>query len=306
MDLAAQLVLFAQVADAGGFSAAARELGQTPSSVSKQIGHLEDRLGVRLLNRSTRAVSLTEAGRELYPRCRTISDDVEAASELAESLGTRPQGKLHIVATVAFGKAQLLPVLPRYLAENPDVRIALDLTDDVVDVTHTGVDLAIRFTEQIEDSAVIARKLATNRRIVCAAPSYLAEHGTPTVPGDLHGHNCLRLSTVQHWNAWHFVDDAADDGLAVVQARGNFEANSADAIYHATLAGLGVARLPTYLVAPDIAAGRLVHLLPDHCEPHADIYAVYDSRRHLSPSVRSFIDFLVRMFRNEPPWERTA
>jgi DNA-binding transcriptional LysR family regulator len=306
VDIAAQMVLFAQVVENEGFSATSRKLGQTPSSVSKQIGALEDKLGVRLLKRSTRRIALTEEGRALYPRCRAIAQDVEAAHAMAVSLGKRPQGTLRVASTVAFGKAQILPILSTFLHRHPDVKITLDLIDAPVDLTSSGHDMAIRFTEQIENSAAIARKLATNRRIVCAAPSYLNARGTPATPSDLTRHNCLRLSAVQHWNDWYFRDASAADGVAMFHARGNFEANDADAIYHAALEGLGLARLPLYLIADDVRSGRLVPVLPDHSDMHADIYAVYDDRRNLSPAVRSFIDFLVETFRPVPPWERAA
>lgn len=301
MEIASQMILFANVVDHGGFSATARSLGLSPSAVSKQIGQLEDRIGVRLLNRSTRGLKLTEEGRLFYERSAAIADEVREAEALVMSMGERPQGTLQVAATVAFGKAQLLPLLPAFLAEHPDLRVKLELTDRTIDLSESEFDLAIRFTEQIEHMSVVTRKLASNKRLVCAAPAYIDAHGMPETLDDLEHHNCLRMSTVEHWNDWTFGRGADRE---VFHATGNFEANSADAVYHAALAGLGVARLSTYLVGPDIRAGRLVHLLPDHCDEEAEILAVYSDRRNLSPKIRSFIDFLVARFTPVPPWER--
>jgi len=303
MDIASQLILFATVVDNGGFSAAARTMGQTPSAVGKQITALEDRLGVRLLNRSTRGITLTEEGRTLYTRSHDIAVNVHEAEAAAVSMGKRPQGTLRIAATVAFGKAQVIPILPLFLEQYPDLNVSVELTDRAIDLTTSDHDMAIRFTEQIDQSTVIARKLAPNRRVVCAAPSYIAAHGAPASPTDLANHNCLRISTVDHWNDWHFGDGK---GQFTFHARGSFEANSADGVYHAALAGLGIARLSTYLIADDLRSGRLVNLLPSHTETYADIFAIYAERRNLSPKVRLFIDFLVRHFQPIPPWDRQA
>lgn len=274
MELASQMILFANVVDHGSFSATARSLGLTPSSVSRQIGHLESRLGVRLLQRSTRKVSLTEEGHSLYERCAEIAHEVEETEALARSLSGRPQGTLRIATTVAFGKAQLLPVLSPFLERYPELHVALDLTDRRVDLTEARHDIAIRFSEQIEDATMMARKLATNDRVVCAAPAYIEAHGAPKTPEELAKHNCLRVSTVDGWNDWHFGGGADEISF---RAEGNFEANSSDGVYHAALAGIGIARLSTYLVGPDLRSGRLVRLMPEH-RPR---------RRISSPSIRA-------------------
>jgi DNA-binding transcriptional LysR family regulator len=218
-------------------------------------------------------------------------------------MAKRPQGTLRVVATVAFAKAQLLPLLPAFAARYPDVRLGLELTDRNVDLSESDHDLAIRFSDQVEDDSLVARKLAPNKRIICASPLYLSANGTPRKPAELVSHNCLRVSTVEPWNDWRF---RCGDEELTISAAGNFEANSADAIYHATLAGLGVARLSSYLVGPDLAAGRLVQLFPGHHEETADILAVYSDRRNLSPKVRVFIDYLVEQFGPVPPWERSC
>ncbi|TNE40230.1 MAG: LysR family transcriptional regulator [Alphaproteobacteria bacterium] len=297
MDIASQMILFAHVVDHGSFSAAARALGLTPSAVSKQINQLEDRLGVRLLNRSTRQISTTLEGRSFYERCAEISAGVTKAEELALSMSGRPQGNLRVAATVAFGKAQLLPLMPAFTEAYPDIKVALELTDRHIDLAGSDVDLAIRFPEQITETSVVACKLSSSRRILCAAPAYIRAHGAPEVPEDLKNHNCLRISTVTPWNDWHF---RKGEERWHFEAGGNFDANSADAVYHATLAGLGIAQLSSYLVEPDIANGRLVALLPEYEEEASDIFAVYSDKRNLSPKVRVFIDFLVKHFRPLP------
>ena len=273
----------------------------TPSAVSRQIGQLEDRLGTRLLNRSTRRISLTEVGRAFYTRCAEVSQNVQEAESLVLNMVDHPQGTLKVAATVAFAKAQLLPLLPRFLDANPDLKVLLDATDRPIDLVEEQVDVAIRFTEQIDDASVVSRKLATNRRVYVAAPDYVAKHGAPATPDDLAGHNCLRISTVEAWNTWAF-DSGADSWRLPI--KGNFEANSADAIYYAVLAGVGVARLSTYLVNDALATGRLIRVLPEYADETSDILAIYSNRRNLSPNVRAFIDFFAEKFGPVPPWEQ--
>jgi DNA-binding transcriptional LysR family regulator len=297
------MILFARVVEKGSFSAAAREISHSPSAVSKQIAALEDRLGVRLLTRTQQGISLTEEGRVFYDRCAEVAQTVSETQELLESLSASPRGKLRICATVAFGKAQILPILPNFLAQVPDLSVDLELTDRNSDIFTEDIDVGIRFSEQIDSSQVIARKLAPNRRIFVAAPSYIARHGLPKTPADLAEHNCLRLSTVEKWNEWRFGDGCDVNKIRVT---GNFEANSADAVYHATLAGMGVSRISTYLVNDDIAAGRLVHVLPEHVQTSSAIYAIYPERRNMAPKIRSFLDFLTAHFGKVPPWERPA
>ena len=303
MDISQQMILFAQVVDNGGFSAAARDLGLTPSAVSRQIGLLEDRLGTRLLNRSTRRVTLTQVGRAFYARCARVSQDVSDAESMVRSLVDHPQGTLKVVATVAFAKAQLLPLLPDFLNHNPDLRVSLEVTDRMIDLVEEEVDVAIRFTEQVDDPTLVVRRLATNRRVYCASPAYIREHGAPQSPEDLANHNCLRLSTVAAWNDWKFNGQS---GRRVLHVRGNFEANSADTVYYAVRAGLGIARLSTYLVNDDLKSGRLVRVLTDHADDESDILAVYSNRRNLSPNVRAFIDYFADAFGPVAPWESAA
>jgi len=301
MELESQMVLFARSVDSGSFSAASRELNHSPSAVSKQIGDLENKIGVQLLTRSSRGISLTEEGRIFYARCTEIRRNIASALDLADSLSEKPEGKLSVNTTVAFGKSQILPVLPEFLKAHPKIEISLDFNDRPIDLSENPIDVAIQFAEQIEDQSLIGRKLAVNRRIICAAPSYLQSAGDVVSPMDLLNHNILRLSTVVRWNDW-VVDICGADYST--NGKSNFEANSADALYHAALAGLGIARLPTYLIARDLAEGRLINILPELDDTNSNIYAVYLMRRNMSPKVRAFLDFLAARFGSVPPWER--
>jgi DNA-binding transcriptional LysR family regulator len=301
MEIANQMILFAKVVETGGFSAAARELGLTPSAVSRQIGNLEDRLGTRLLNRSTRRISLTEVGHEFHTRCADIARGVVDAEALVLSRLDHPQGTLRISATSAFAKAQILPILPEFLANNPDLKLSLELTDRDIDLIGEQIDVAIRFTEQISDTSMVARKLARNQRIFCAAPSYIAEHGAPNTPEDLAEHNCLRLSTVEKFNSWQMKDGHSEYQRRIT---GNFETNSSDALFHAALDGVGIAKLSMYLAHDALLKGDLVRVLPDYAEDASDVLAIYPNRRNLSPNVRAFVDFLADHFGNVAPWER--
>jgi len=243
-----------------------------------------------------------DEGQQFYERCSEIAQNVIHAEEMIVSLGDKPQGRMHILSTVAFGKAQLMPVLPAFLEKYPEVHLSVDFTDTKRDFADDRIDLAIQFTEQIEDQSLVARKLAPNRRVVCASPEYLERMGTPQTFEDMADHNYLRLSTVKRWNDWHI--DGAEPTSAPARLPSNMELNSADAVYHAALAGIGIARLSTYLIAPDLASGRLVRLFPEYEGTGSDIYAVYSTRRNLSPKVRALIDHLVAEFSPVPPWER--
>jgi DNA-binding transcriptional LysR family regulator len=300
MELSSQMLLFAQVVESGSFSAAARRVEHTHSAVSKQIAQLEDRLGVRLLNRTQSGISLTEAGAVFYEKCAEVAARVAEAEATVQTLTGEARGLLRVASTVAFAKSQVMPLLAEFLMRHPKVRITLELTDRDVDLGAGAVDVAIQFTEQVHGATVVARKLASNRRILVAAPSYLANFGLIDRPEDVGRANCLRLSTVARWNDWGLV--GADGAPAPVD--GNFEATSADAVYHAALAGIGVARLSKYLVNDDLRSGRLVRVLPDYESADSDIFALYADRRNLLPRIRAFVDFLAARFGPVPPWER--
>jgi len=292
--------MFLQVADANGFSAAGRQLGLTPSAVSKQVSRLENHFNLRLLNRSTKGVSLTENGRAFYNYAKRIESDLKNLEGFAMSMSGKVQGNLTAVATVAFGKSQLMPLIPSFLERYPDLQLNLELSDRPIDLIAEGIDVAILFTEQIQDHTAVMRKLATNHRHLCASAEYVKKFGVPETPQQLLDHNCLSVSTVAHWNDWQLNSPVGGEGE---HASGNFQANSADAIYHAVLAGLGIAQLSDYLIVEDLESGRLVQVLPQLTHDSSDIVAIFPDKRNLSPSVRAFVDYLSQHFQPEPPWD---
>ena len=292
-----EMAVFTRAVETGSFSAAARTLNLTPSAVSKQIGRLEDRLGARLLNRTTRRLSLTEAGEDYYQRATRILADIAEAERAVAFSHDAPRGILRVSASIAFGQTQLVPLVPAFLALYPEIQVELNLSDRLIDLVDEGVDVAIRVAA-LPDSSHIARKIASERRIVCAAPSYLARHGTPATPEDLAAHNCLIYSTIATED-WGF---RGPDGQQSVKVSSNFVANGGEAVRDLAIAGLGVARLATFLVGPAIRDGRLVPVLTDFEErQEAAIHAVYPHQRHLSPKVRAFVDFLAEEM-TPPPW----
>jgi DNA-binding transcriptional LysR family regulator len=301
MDKTQEMTVFVRAVAEGGFSAAARVLKLTPSAVSKQVGRLEDRLGTRLLNRTTRRLSLTEEGRAFHARCVQILAEIEEAETAVTELHAAPRGTLRVAAAVAFFNHQVMPLLPEFLARYPEVHFDLVMTDREVDLVDERIDVVIRFGH-LRDSTLIARKLAVSRRVICASPDYLARHGTPRTPADLAHHNCLTLSTRPEFNVWEFGDRPGDH----LRVTGNVELNQADALYDACLAGIGLARVAGYLVEADIKAGRLVPVLAEELKEASTLYVVYPHRRHLSPKVRAFVDFLVGKFSPLPPWESAA
>lgn len=294
MDKASQMLVFVKVAEMGSISAASRSSGQTPSAVSKQIGQLEDRLGHRLLHRTRAGVSLTDEGKEFYEKCRDFAEKFYEASEHFATYKDGPKGQLRVSSSVAFGKSQLIPILPRFLEKYPDISVSLELTDRLVDLEEESFDVAVNFAEQLTNPNVIARKIMTNERILCASPSFLEKHGTPNSFSDLENFNCLRTSNFVGRNAWQAELDGV---MHTVDATGNFDGNSADAVYHAALVGLGIARLSTYLVADKIASGELIRLFPVYTQRHADVAIIFAEKRNLAPKTRVFVEFMADHFR---------
>jgi len=278
MVIASQMLVFVKVIDHGSFSAAARASGQTPSAVSKQISHLEDHVGHRLLHRTKTGVALTDHGAEYYQKCRAMADTFEDAEAHISNYDGKPHGILHVVSSVAFGKSQLIPMLPKFLKTFPEVIVDLELTDREVDLEEESYDVAITFAEQESNPDFIARKIRTNERVLCASPEFIAQNGMPQEFKDLENYNCLRTSNVKGRNAW----TATIEGKQVeVNATGNFEGNSADAVF---------------VVADSLASGALVRLFPAYTQKHADVAAIYAGRRNLAPKIRAFVDYLVEEF----------
>ncbi len=302
MDRASEMMIFVRCVDDGSFSAAARTLDMTPSAISKQIRRLEDRLGARLFNRTTRRISLTEVGRDFYDRCSRIMREIEEAEEAVSSLQDKVRGTLRVTGTAAFSRREVIPRLRRFLELNPDLNMEYELTDRRVDLVEEGIDAAIMLQEQVEDPSLVARKIAVNRRIIVASPDYLRRHGEPRTPEELLQHNCLTLYNVSRFNDWEFEHE--DGSRRVIHVNGNFHSNTASALFEAAVAGVGLARLSTWLVAPHIRSGELVQLLPEYTQESSAYYVLFPQGRHLSLKVRAFVDFLVEEFTPLPPWER--
>lgn len=305
METVTGMRLFARVVESGNFSEAGRRLGLAPSSISRQINALEDALGARLMNRTTRKLSLTEAGQLYYQHAARILADIEEANMAVSELEAAPRGVLRLNVPVVFGRLHIAPALPDFLERNPAVTIDLTMTDNVVDVVEEGADLAIRIAE-LKDSTLIARRLAPSRRLICASPAYLDRHGRPQSPQDVASHNCLtyKFSPGQS-QVWRLR--GADDGLHEIRVKGNLQSNNSEALYAAAKAGLGLAMLTTWTIAEDVRSGTLEVVLPDYeaspTDLNAAIYAVYPHNRHLSAKVRAFIDFMVERFGKPGYWQ---
>jgi len=299
MDSLAAMVSFARVVDEGGFSPAARRLGLSKSAVSKQVARLEDRLGTRLLNRTTRRLSLTEAGARLYERCQRIIAEAEAAEAEAGSLQTEPSGLLRVSVGVSFGQGQLAPLLPRLLERYPGLTLEMVLNDRAVDLVEEGYDVALRIG-RLADSPLIARRLATVRMVTAAAPAYLARHGMPVAPRDLREHDCFGYSYLAGGIAWSF---SGPDGVVQHRFRPRVSMNNGDALAAAAAAGLGVVQMPSFILARHLRSGALAEILTDQPPPAIALYAVYPPGRPLAAKVRVFIDFAAECFTDPPAWD---
>jgi len=289
------MAVFAYVAEAKNFSAAARTLGITKSATSKQVSRLEQALGARLLNRTTRSLSLTEVGAQVYEHCARIVAESEAALLAAQRLAAEPRGTLKISASVAFGKQHIAPLMPEFLARYPEIQVQLVLADRFVDMAEEGFDLVVRLTEN-PGLNLVARRIAPIRYVVCAAPDYLKRMGTPETPQELTRHNCLFYANETFQNLWRFEGAG---GQTAVKVAGNFQVNSSEAIREALLDGLGISLAPTFTVGADLRCGALRAVLTDY-RPQggfgSSIYAVYLPNRQLAPKVRALVDFLVEHF----------
>jgi DNA-binding transcriptional LysR family regulator len=289
------MAVFAKVAETRSFSAAAGRLGISKSAVSKHITRLERALKARLLNRTTRRLSLTEVGATFYEHCARMLAEAEAAELAVSRLYAAPRGVVRITCPAAFGNVQIAPAIPDLIARYPELTVQFVMNDRPVDLAEEGYDVAIRVTDQ-PPPGVVARKLMTVRWIVCAAPAYLQQHGTPRTPNELKGHNCLFYSFLESSIEWRFHSRQGDSKVRVA---GNFTANNSEAIREAALKGAGIALLPSFLVNPDLADGRLKQVLASHAVEGAvgnDVYALFLPTRYLSPKVRAFVDFFVERF----------
>jgi len=290
-----EMEVFVRVVEEGSFSAAARRLGLTPSAVAKLIGRLEDRLGVRLLARSTRSLRPTPEGDLFYEQASRILADI-AEAEAGVSGSSAPRGRLRISASIPFGTHCVVPLLPEFRARFPAVTLDVSLTDEVVDILAERTDIAIRHGP-LRDSGLQARRLGVSRRILIAAPSYLERRGMPQTPADLAGHDCLTFNYRRSFTDWVL---GGPDGPKPMQVTGPLVVNNGETLRQAVLAGMGIGRTARYHVGHDLAAGRLIELLPEH-DPHEveEIHAVFLGRGTMPARVRAFIDFLVERLRFE-------
>lgn len=299
MDRLHSMQIFVEVAKSAGFSAAANKIGLSRAQVSKSVMQLEKHLGTRLFNRTTRRISLTEIGTIYLDRCIAILQDIDETEAIASEQTQQPRGRLTLSAPTSFGVLHLQQAIPAFLRQHPQVQISLNLADRFIDVVDEGFDVVIRIAE-LEDSSLIARRLAPCRRVLCAAPAYLEEHGTPRVPKDLAIHHCLVYSNELTPDTWHLQGPA---GLESVKVSGPLCADNGDILRAAAVDGLGVTLLPTFIVGADLKSGRLQQVLDNYCPPPISIHAVFPSRRYLSAKVRSFIDFMAAYFGERPDWD---
>ena len=294
------MAVFARVVEAGSFSRAADALGMSKSAVSKQIARLEDRLGARLLNRTTRQLSLTEAGTAFYSGCQQLVSDAESAEAAVTHLAQAPRGTLHVNAPMTFGQQHVAPALPAFMAQHPDLAVDLQLNDRTVDLVDEGFDVAIRIG-QLADSSLIAKRLAPLRGRLVASPEYLDHHGRPAHPSDLKHHTCLIYSYFAAGRSWPF---RGPDGPIRVPVDGRLEANNGDVLLTAARGGMGIAQLPTFICGDDLRAGRLESVLDAWLDPSdGAVHAVYPASRTVLPKVRVFIDFLAARFGAAPYWD---
>ena len=294
MDRLTSMAVFVKAAELGSFTAAGVALGLSSQMVGKHVSGLEERLGAALLHRSTRRQSLTAIGQVFYERCRVVLAEVAAAEATAHALSTTPRGRLRISAPVTFGSIALAPLVSGYLRRHPQVEIMLDLTDRYVDVVGEGYDAVIRLGA-LKDSELVARALVPYQLIACAAPAYLAARGSPRVPADLESHDCLGFvfASGQAWGEWRFVKDGQ---VHEVRVRSRFQVNDARVLREAALAGHGIVLQADLILADDLAAGRLVQVLPDYEAPTRPLHVVFAAGRPLTQTLRGFVDCVVAQF----------
>ena len=291
------LEIFARVVSAGSMSAAGRELGLSPAVVSKRLRRLEDRLGSRLLQRTTRQIALTEAGQGFYERVIAILAGVEEAEAFVSRRSALARGPLKVTAPTSFGRLHIAPHLGAFMEANPDLAINLILSDDFVDIVGDGYDVAIRIAE-LADSSLVARKIAPVRRILCATPAYIERNGSPQSFDDLNAHNCLTHVSGEAWRL------QGPDGLVSFRPNGALMTNSSEVVREAVLAGIGVGLRSTWDIGPALASGKLVQVLPDYeGSRNIAVHAIYPSRQFLPVKVRLFIDFLADLYGGVPYWE---
>jgi DNA-binding transcriptional LysR family regulator len=295
MDDFTRIRTFIRVVQAGSFSAAARD-GQSVSAVARQVKSLEDELGVRLLNRSTRSLALTDTGQRFFERVTAISNDLNAARAEAVSEHEGLKGSLRVSARITAGATVVVPNLPKFLAKYPEIEVDISLTDERMDLIANHIDVALWMGE-MPDADIVARRLSPTRRIVCCAPSYVQRRGIPRVPQDLLQHDCIYFTGPTYGNRWSF---SRDGKVEEVRVRGSVRTDNGIVLLATGLAGIGIISGNQWMVHNEIKQGRLVSVLDDYTfiprAEDSDLYAVFPSSRGLSRKVRAFVDFLVETF----------
>jgi DNA-binding transcriptional LysR family regulator len=304
MDRIGDLSLFLRVLDLGSISAAARSLDLSVAVASQRLKRLERELGVRLLHRTTRRLHATPEGMLLVEQGRALVEDLESLTGGLRQSATEVSGTLRVTMSAAFGGRYISPLLPEFLALHPRVKLSVNLDDQIVDLVGSGFDLGIR-VGALGDSGLVARQLASNRRVLCASPDYLQRHGTPRTPAELADHDCLLLVGSQgRQDIWHFSDRR---GREIVQrVQGRFESNQGALLRDAAMAGLGIAMHSVWHVHEQLSRGELQVLLPDYPIATTGIHAVMPQRRLVPPRVRAFVDFLAERLGDPSPWERDS
>lgn len=298
MDTLISMKVFAAVVDTGSFAAASDRLDMSRAMTSKYVAHLEEHLGTRLLQRTTRKLTLTESGAAYYEQCTQILADIAAAEESALHLTEAPRGTLRVTVPVSFGILHMGPVISEYLKRYPDVKADILVTDRRVDLIEEGLDLALRIGS-LPESGLVAKKIASDRVVICGAPDYLKRHGTPKTPADLERHNCLAYAYAASGDEWKMT---GPDGVHTVKVSGSLRATNGDMVKLAGVGGVGLMRQPLFLTAQELRAGQLVEVLTEYKCDDIGIYAVYPSRKHLSAKVRTFVDFLANAFSLRSEW----
>lgn len=292
-----EMAIFVHVVDAGSFTGAARNLGLPKSTVSRKITQLEERLGVRLIQRTTRSLRLTDTGNAYYNHCSRILSEIEEANIAVTQMQTTPTGTLRITAPVLFGATVLSSLVAEFIEQHPQLNVDLVLSDQPLDLVQEGIDVAFRIG-QLEDSSLIGRYLGDVRSVLCAGTEYAQTHGLPEHPDDLAQH---RLISASQWTQWNLIGPDNDDVTLNVKPR--LQTNDFASMFALALAGAGIAPLPTVIAAPSLHSGDLVPVLKDYPFEASPIHALYPSNRHLSAKVRSFVDYVIEAIRPNPPWE---
>ena len=300
MDRLKEMQTFTAVVDAGSFVRAAEELGMSKAAVSRYVADLETRLGVRLLHRTTRKLSLTEEGSVFNIRCRELLSGVEEAEAEVTSRAGAAQGLLRVNVPVTFGIQHLASLWGKFHTQHPQVRLDVTLSDRIVDVVEEGYDLAIRIAE-LPSSSLISKRLAKTRIVLCASPEYLASHGTPSHPAELNDHATIAYRYWSTKDAWLFE---GPEGPVNITIKPWVQTNNGDTCRAIALANQGIILHPTFLIGDDLAAGRLVEILPEYRSIELGIYAIYPTRKHIAPKVRALVNFLADQFSvlNDSDW----